>query len=139
MNEIKINHGAAIVSIIWMFVLGFLWYGPLFLEQWLSLLGMTMEEAEANQPGASIWISNIVGSAAGIYFISWLFVQLKVQSLIKGLILGILIGFIFNLLPTMINGFYANAPYGLAWITGGFQTVGWGVAGLILGAWTKKA
>ncbi len=139
MNAIKINHGAVWVSIVWMFILGFLWYGPLLGETWMGLVGMTMEQAEANPPSVAVWISNIVASAAAIYFLAWLFVQMNVQSLMKGLILGVLLGFLFNLLPTMINGFYADAPYGLAWITGGFQCVGWGVSGIILGSWTKSA
>lgn len=44
MNELKINHLAVLVSVIWMFVLGFLWYGPLFGESWMSMVGLTMED-----------------------------------------------------------------------------------------------
>jgi hypothetical protein len=138
MEQLKLNHGAIWVSIIWMFVLGFLWYGPLFGERWMGLEGFTMEEAMANPVGADVWISNVLASAAGIYLLAWLFTKMNISTLINGLVMGVIIGFIFNLLPTMVNNFFAYRPYGIAWITGGFQTVGWGVAGLILGVWTKK-
>ena len=32
---------------------------------------------------------------------------------------------------------FAKDPYELAWITGGFTTVGLGLGGAVLGAWKK--
>ncbi len=136
MQEIKINHLAVLVSVIWMFFLGFMWYGPLFGEAWMGMVGLSMEDAE--QPSAGIWISNIIGSVAGIYMLAYLFVRMNIQSLVGGLLMGLAVGGVFNLLPAMVNNMFAQAPYGLAWITGGFQTLGWAIAGVILGAWTKK-
>ena len=137
MNNLKINHLAVLVSVVWMFALGFLWYGPLFGEQWMEMVGLTMEDAEANPPGAGVWITNMVSSIAPIYLIAWLFVRMDVTSGVKGLILGFVFGFVFNLLPSMSNGMFSGDPYMLAWIQGGFQTVGWSVVGCILGVWTK--
>ncbi len=137
MNNLKINHLAVLVAVVWMFVLGFLWYGPLFGEPWMEMVGLTMEDAEANPPGAGVWITNLISSIAPVYLIAWLFVRMNVSSGVNGLILGLIFGFVFNLLPAMSNGMFSGEPYLLAWIQGGFQTVGWSVAGFILGAWTK--
>jgi hypothetical protein len=134
----KINYLAVLASIIWLFVLGFLWYGPILGEPWMKLVGLTMAEVEANPPGASIWIANIIGSGVPVLIMAFFFSKMNVQSAMTGLIYGLLIGFCFNLMPTIVNGLFAKSPYGLAWITGGFQTVGWGVTGLILGGWRKK-
>lgn len=138
MNELKINHLAVLVSVIWMFVLGFLWYGPLFVDPWMEMVGLTMEQIEANPPGAGVWVSNVISSVLPIYFLAWLFVQMNVKSGVRGLILGFLIGFAFYHLPAMTGGMFSKEPYALAWIEGGFQMVGWGVAGFILGAWTRS-
>jgi hypothetical protein len=37
----------------------------------------------------------------------------------------------------MVTNMFAQQPYGLAWITGGFDMVGMTISGFILGAWTK--
>ncbi len=139
MEQIKMNHLAVWSSVIFLFVLGFLWYGPIFGEKWLAMVGITMEEAEANPPSGGVWAANVFSSAFGVYILAWILVQINVQSAVKGAMIGLLIGLAFNLFPTMVNGFFARDPYGEAWITGGFQTVGWTVSGLILGIWTKKA
>ncbi len=139
MNNLKINYLAVLVSVVWMFFLGFLWYGPLFGEAWLGMVGMDMATAEANPPGASIWMANIFASAMGVYALAWVCMKMGVESAVNGLMTGAFIGIAFNLLPGMVNGFFAQAPYGLAWIQGGFQVIGWSVAGVILGAWRKYA
>jgi hypothetical protein len=138
METQRINVPAIVVSIVWMFVLGFLWYGPLFFEPWSKMVGLTEEIVNANPPGASIWIANVVGSSLPIIVMAFLFRNLGVQSALTGFFYGATIGFCFNLLPGIINGLFAQAPYGLAWLEGGFQSIGWAVAGLILGAWVKK-
>ncbi len=137
MNELKINHLAVLVSVVWMFVLGFLWYGPIMGEPWMKLVGLTLEEIEASPPDAGIWISNVISSAAPIYLLAWLFVKMNITSGMKGLMIGFLAGFVFFHLPGMTGGMFAKEPYALAWLEGGFQVIGWSVGGFILGAWTK--
>jgi hypothetical protein len=138
MNSLKINYLAVLVSIVWLFVLGFLWYGPLFGEPWMKMVGLTMAEVEANPPGASIWIANIIGSGIPVLVLAYFFTKLDVRSAMTGLLYGFLIGFCFNLMPSIVNGLFAKDPYALSWVTGGFQIVGWSVTGVILGAWTKE-
>jgi hypothetical protein len=139
MNELRINHLAVLVSIVLQFVIGFLWYGPLFGEAWMGMVGLSMEIIEADPAGAGEWFTNIIASAAGIYLLAWLFVRLGVRTALRGAWLGFLIGFVFVLLSNMTTGMFAKDPYGLAWITGGFTTVGLMVGGLVLGGWTKTA
>ena len=72
-----------------------------------------------------------------MYVLAWLFTRINVTSLVQGLLIGLLIGFSFVLLSIMTSGMFAKDPYGLAWITGGFTTVGLAVGGAVLGAWKK--
>ena len=137
MKELKINHFAVLVAIVLQFVLGFLWYGPLFGEPWMGMVGLDTATIEANPPGAGEWITNIFSAVVSIYVLAWLFTKIPVTSLLKGLLVGLLIGFSFVLMSIMTSGMFAKDPYGLAWITGGFTTVGLGIGGAVLGAWKK--
>ena len=137
MKELKINHLAVLVAVVLQFVLGFLWYGPLFGEAWMGMVGLDMATIEADPAGAEEWITNIVTAVVSMYVLAWLFTRINVTSLVQGLLIGSLIGFSFVLLSIMTSGMFAKDPYGLAWITGGFTTVGLAVGGAVLGAWKK--
>ena len=137
MKELKINHVAVWVSIALQFVLGYLWYGLLFGESWMKMVGLDVATIEADPAGAGEWITNIISAVVSVYVLAWLFTKLNTDSWLKGLWTGFLIGFSFVLLSTMTSDMFAKAPYGLAWITAGFTTLGLMVAGVILGAWKK--
>jgi hypothetical protein len=137
MKELKINHFAVWVAIVLQFVIGFLWYGPVFGDPWMNAVGLDMDTIMSDPAGAEEWITNIISSVVSIYVLAWFFRRLKVTSWAIGLWYGFLIGFSFVLLSTMTSNMFAKMPYGLAWITAGFTTVGLMVGGVILGAWTR--
>jgi hypothetical protein len=137
MKELKINHLAVLVAVVLQFVIGFLWYGPIFGDAWMGMVGLDMATIEADPAGAGEWITNLVSAVVSMYVLAWLFTKIPVTSLVKGLFTGLLIGFAFVLMSIMTSGMFAKDPYGLAWITGGFTTVGLGVGGAVLGAWKK--
>ncbi len=137
MEKLKINHAAVWVAIVLLHVLGFLWYGALFQEPWMEMVGLTMADAEANPPGAGVWLTNTVATVIPVYLIAWMYTKMNVDTALQGAGLGLLIGFAFILLADMTGNMFAQRPYGLAWITGGYSMVAFGVAGFILGAWRK--
>ena len=137
MKKLKINHGAVWVSVVLLTVLGFLWYGPIFGDPWMKMVGLDMASLEANPPGAGIWITNLVATVVPVYTLAWLFTKINVESPAGGASLGLLIGFAFILLSDMTGNMFAQRPYGLAWITGGFSVVSLPLAGLLLGAWRQ--
>ncbi len=65
--------------------------------------------------------------------------ELKINhfAVLVAVVLQFVLGFSFVLLSIMTSGMFAKDPYGLAWITGGFTTVGLAVGGAVLGAWKK--
>ena len=135
MKELKINWLAVLVGTILQFALGYLWYGPLFGEAWMGMVGLDLATIEANPPGAGVWLTNVVQAALAMYVMAWFFVKLKVESLAKGIWLGFVIGFSFVLMAGMAGGMFAKAPYWLAWINGGYTTAGLMIGGAVLGAW----
>ncbi len=137
MKTLAINHGAVWVSVVLLSVLGFLWYGPLFGDTWMSYVGLDPAEVEANPPGAGVWITNLIATVIPVYVVAWLFTKINVESALQGAVIGLILGFSFNLLSDMTSGMFSQKPYGLAWITGGFSMVAMGIAGGVLGAWRK--
>lgn len=134
-----LNPLAILVSMIVLFPLGFLWYGPLFSEPWMAHVGLDLATVEANPPGAAVWITNLISSAIQMTALAWILLKANANTALKGALIGLLIGFAFNHLPTMLSNMYANQPYGLSWITGGYNMTGLAIAGAILGAWKKYA
>lgn len=89
MKELKINHLAVLAGVVLQFVLGFLWYGPLFGAPWMEMIGLDMATIEANPPGAGVWITNVVASVTAVYLLAFIFVKMNVNSLLKGLLWGL--------------------------------------------------
>lgn len=138
MNPVKINHLAAIVCIVALHVLGFLWYGPLFGEAWMGMIGVTMESMEANPPSNMIWVTNFIASAASVYVLAWILAKLGITSGVNGAGVAFLLTLCLHVLVVVNGNMFAQAPAGLGWITGGFSLVGNTISGFILGAWVKK-
>jgi len=137
MEQLKINHAAVWVSVVLMFAFRFLWFGPLFGDKWMALVGLDMATIEANPAGAAVWISNTLATVIGVYTLAWLFTKMNVGSVGEGALTGLIIGFAFVFLSHMISGFFAQAPYALAWINGGHDMVALMISGAVLGAWRK--
>ncbi len=136
-TTLKINHLAILVCVVLSFILGFLWYGPLFGESWMKMVGLDLATVEANPPGAGVWITNLISSVIPLYALAWLFTKLDIRSGIYGAGIGLLIAFSFDFLSRMTSNMFAQAPYELAWITGGYDMVILTISGFILGAWLK--
>ncbi len=134
---LKINHYAVLVCVVLSFILGFLWYGPLFGDPWMRMVGLDLATIEANPPGAGVWITNLISSLIPLYVLAWLFTKLDIRSGIHGAGIGLLITFTFDFLSRMTSNMFAQAPYELAWITGGYDMVLLTISGFILGAWFK--
>ena len=139
MEKLKINHAAVWVAVVALSILGFVWYGPLFGDPWMAMVGLDKATVEANPPGAGVWITNLIATAVPAYALAWLFTKLNVESALRGAGIGLLIAFSFVFLSRMTSDMFAQNPYGLSWITGGFSLVGLALAGLILGGWRKYA
>ncbi len=137
MNNLKINHLAVLVSVVLLHALGMIWYGTLFMDSWIAMVGMEMDNPD-NPQGAGLWITNSLAIIAAVYIIAWILVRLGVTSGIRGAGIAFLVTFCLLHLTLMRNHMFAGDPYGLAWINGGYALTGNTIAGFILGAWTKN-
>ncbi|MDP5170959.1 MAG: DUF1761 domain-containing protein [Bacteroidia bacterium] len=137
MRTLQINHLAVLAAVVALSGFGALWYGPLMGDQWMRLVGLDMATIEANPPGIEVWISNLVSTVIPVYVLAWLFVELKVETVVKGAMLGLVIGFAFFFLRNLTGNLFAQQPYGLTWVDGGYNMACFLMAGAILGAWRK--
>lgn len=103
----------------------------------MEMVGLDMATIEANPPGAGVWITNLISSVIPLYVLAWLFAKLDIRSGIYGAGIGLLITFSFDFLSRMTSNMFAQAPYELAWITGGYDMVLLTISGFILGSWLK--
>jgi hypothetical protein len=69
MEQIKINFVAVIIAVVANFILGSLWYMPLFGKLWAREMGFDMNQ----KPPASAMIKGMVFMVIGNFFFAWVF------------------------------------------------------------------
>jgi hypothetical protein len=128
----SINWLSVLVAALSGFVIGGLWYGPLFQKPWMQLTGMTREKgAQASMPltFGGAYVLNLIG-AAGLAFLlggesSW-------QG---GLHTGLLTGLFFIATSLGVIYLFEQRPLQLWFINAGYQVVNFAAMGTIVGAW----
>ena len=114
------------------FVIGGLWYGPLFQKPWMRLSGMTKEKGAQGSMALTFggaYVLNLV-AAAGI-------------ALLTGPQVGWLLGLhtgafaaLFFVVPALgVIYLFEQRPLGLWFINAGYHVVNFAAMGAIVGAW----
>src|SRR5438309_1663754 len=96
MVSVYVNYGAIFVVAIVNMALGFVWYGPLFGKQWMSLMGMTKEKMDQAKAKGGMWkgyVLAFVGSLVMGYVVSHAITFAGAYLLINGLPAGLMTGF----------------------------------------------
>lgn len=52
MQSVDVNYLAVVLATVIMMALGFLWYGPLFEQQWLAAIGRADDQIEQPRHGS---------------------------------------------------------------------------------------
>lgn len=114
------------------FVLGGLWYGPLFGKAWMGASGMTEERARAANRAQTFpltYLLNLIAATSLAMFIG------SRSDGRFGLIAGVLTGATFISTALGVMYLFEQRPLKLWAINSGFQILNFGVMGLVLGAW----
>ena len=128
----SVNWLAVLVAALSGFVIGGLWYGPLFRSPWMRFSGMTFERGkQQNRPlvFGGAYLMNLV-SAFGLSMLigghgGWA----------VGLHTGALTGLFFVAPALGVIYLFESRPFGLWAINGGYQVVNLAAMGTLLGAW----
>ncbi|HWL64330.1 MAG TPA: DUF1761 domain-containing protein [Steroidobacteraceae bacterium] len=129
-----VNWLSVIVAAASGFVIGALWYGPLFGKAWMRLSGMTKEKGAETSMAltfgtayvlnfiAATGIATVSGDRAGIWF-----------ALHTGLL-----GAVFFIAPALgVIHLFEQRPLRLWLINAGYQVLNFAAMGAIIGAWPR--
>jgi hypothetical protein len=84
---VAVNWLAVAVGMVVSMVLGFLWYGPLFGNTWLRLIGKSAEEIESDP---TMYIKTAVAAFVAMLFLNMVVSSLGATTFVSGLIVGAL-------------------------------------------------
>lgn len=128
----SINWLAIVIATLLTFVLGAIWYGPLFGKRWMAENGFTEEDLKnAN-------MAKIYGTAFVLEFIMTVNLAffLNGLSVQEGLMYGFATGFGWVAMAIGVNYLFARKSMMLWFIDGFYFVVSFLIMGAILTAWT---
>ncbi|MXP30535.1 DUF1761 domain-containing protein [Parerythrobacter jejuensis] len=127
----EVNWIAVLVAAISAFVLGGLWYGPLFGKKWLAYNGMTEEEAQSGHPVKIFGGAFLLSLVAAFVFAMFLGPKPGLQFAVLA---GLAAGLCWVAATFGINYLFARRPFGLWLIDGGYATAQFALYGVAIGA-----
>lgn len=142
--SIPINWWAILVTVIVSFILGNLWYGPLFGKTWMNIVGIKMPEDGCATPEMKKqMVKSMIGMLIGSFLMSIAMIHTIVFSGtflgISGISIGLYAGF-WNWLGfiapvTVASVLFETRPWKYWFITGGYYLVVLLINGMILASW----
>jgi hypothetical protein len=127
-----INWFAVFAAALSSFVLGGLWYGPLFGNAWLKAAGLTREQAMAGNKAKIFGGSFVLALISAATFAIFLGLDVNATT---GTLYGLCAGLCWVAASYGISYLFEMRPLSLWLINGGYHTLQFTLIGLILGAW----
>lgn len=132
MNVEGINWLAVLVAAVSAFMLGGLWYGPLFKHAWCRENGMDPDAPPKRHPGkvfGTAFLAALLAAAAFAVYLG------QAPRLLVAVHAGFLIGLAYVATSFGINYAFAGRSLKLWLIDGGYHILQFSLYGLILGLW----
>lgn len=121
---------AVIAAAVSAFVLGGLWYGPLFGKKWMALVGLSEEQAKAGNPAVIFGGAFVLSLIAAFVFAMFLGPKPGVEFATAA---GFAAGLCWVAATFGINYLFARRPLALWLIDGGYATFQFTLYGLLIG------
>ncbi|MEX1011412.1 MAG: DUF1761 domain-containing protein [Balneolaceae bacterium] len=130
---ISLNVWAVLVAAVTYFMLGWIWYGPLFSKKWMAL--RKLREQDIKDPDPKIFMWSFLLQFTATVTLAVFLQALAIDTALHGSLIGFgaAAGFVFTLAGT--TGLFSENKLGLHFIDNGYHVVGLAIAGAILGAW----
>ena len=125
------------VSVI-VFVIGWLWYGPLFGKMWMKLSGISAADiAKAKKKGMTgKLVLNFIGTFVSAFVFSKILVSVGASSAVAGAVMGFWVWLGFFAATTLLGSvLWESKPWGLFVLNGLYWLVNLIVMGALLVAW----
>jgi len=131
----NINFLAVVVSALSAFIVGWVWYGPLFGKLWMKLNGFTEEELkEGGMSMPVMMLLNYIATALAALAIAVLLSGHE-SSALMGVVVGLVISIFWIGTNRLNDVLYERKPFALFLINVGYNVVIFAIMGGILGAW----
>lgn len=133
MNAIgSINILAVLVAAFTGFVIGGLWYGPIFRTPWMKYSGVTFEMGKKQNPVVVFgltYVLNFIAAASLAMFLG------EDRTLHFGMAAGLATGLTFVSTALGVIYLFEARPFKLFLINAGYQVVNFTAMGAVIGAW----
>ncbi len=140
----RTNWLALLVSALAGVALGWLWYGMLFMHQWMDGNGFAMTADGGMTHNGTVvpmdmtpMVCNLVAMLVYAYIINWILQRTSMTTAAGGAQLGFAIG-VMAMVGAFIGNMFAMRPMSLSWVDGGYVLVLFTLIGTIVGGWQKK-
>lgn len=122
------------------YILGILWYGPIFGETWLALSGMTKEAAGARMEamGPMFYVWGLLITIAQVIGLSYVLQQAGASVLGTCAKIGVILAVLFVLPFTGYASLYGDIPVKLMMVDFGHLLVGWTLSCIIMSFFRGK-
>ena len=129
-----INYLAVLVAALSSFVIGWLWYGPLFGKAWMKLNGFSKENIqEGSLPMPLIMGTNYIATVLAAFALAMFLGE--ESTLHFGIFAGFMIAVFWIGTNRLNDVLYERKPMGLFFINTGYNLVIYIIMGAIIGAW----
>ena len=132
LNFADINWVAVLVAAVSAFLLGGIWYGPLFKNAWCREAGIDPEAKPKNHPAT---VFGTAFAAALVAAAAFAIILRPDLPLFIALHAGFLTGLAYVAMSFGINYAFAGRSFRLWLIDGGYHTLQFTLYGVILGLW----
>jgi hypothetical protein len=127
-----VNWLAVLVGVVATNALGFLWYGPLFGETWLRMIGKKREELHAS---SSMYVVTAVASAITMVALSLIVHAFGAGSFVQGLIAGVVTWVGIGATATFVYTTFEGPPTNVWMLNAAYQLVIYAVMGGVFAIW----
>jgi Protein of unknown function (DUF1761) len=133
-----LNWLAVIVGTIAYFMLGALWYSPVFLgKPWMRAVGMDQSEMEQG-PGPSVYIAPLVGYFISAVATGMIAAATGSTTVGDGLVLGLVVGIGYSAVVAGLTATFSPKmpePMTWFWITASYNLLGLLIVAVLVSVW----
>ena len=129
----SINFLAVVIAALSSFVVGWLWYGPLFGKKWMKLNGFTESDLKEGLSMPLIMGINFIAILMAAFAIA-MFVGPN-STVEFGIFAGLMIAVFWIATNRLNDVLYEQKPFGLFLINVGYNVVIYAAMGAIIGGW----
>ena len=128
------NWVAIVVAAIAQFIIGWIWYGPLFGKTWMSMMGMSQQSMGREGMGKTM-VLTFIGSLVTAVVLSMLVGWMGAKTLGAGIAAGFWAWLGFVATVTLGGVLFAKMSWNLYILNNAYQLVSLAVMGAILARW----